>query len=212
MCFSAPVSFLTSTALLAAGTASIPLAKTRGHKLIAATPFLFAIQQFVEGLQWLVEKPSMASDVLTYVFLLFAFLLWPTFIPLAVHANEPEKKRRRILQVFCFLGGFISLVMLMILWTYPIHAIVYHDSIRYDLNTWLNPVWTVGYVLVVVGSFLVSSDKLIRIFGILTVASVVISMMFYDRVFTSVWCFFAALLSLLMYVYLRVRKNYRAVA
>ena len=172
--------------------------------MIAAIPFLFAAQQLIEGLQWLVEKPSTASSLCTYGFLTFAFLLWPIYVPVAVYMNERNAKRRTYLRVFCLAGGVLVLALLGVLLSGPIQASAYGGSIRYHLNSTANIGLMIWYVLVILGSFFCSSDKLVRLFGLLTALSVLVSVLFYSWVFTSVWCFFAAALSILMYVYLRL--------
>ncbi len=203
MCFSAPVSFLTSGVLATVGIAAQSHAKTRARKLIAIVPILFAIQQFIEGLQWLVAKPSVESDILTYGFLLFAFLLWPFYIPWAVLMNEHQPRRQKWMRVLTVLGLALVVCLIFLLATHPVHAVIYDSCIRYDINTSLSPYLLSWYVFVTVGSFALSSQHLIRWFGWFTAVSVFIAAVFYNWVFTSVWCFFAAVLSILMYVYLR---------
>ncbi|MBI2415948.1 MAG: hypothetical protein HYV33_04815 [Candidatus Kerfeldbacteria bacterium] len=84
MCFSATASFVTSGALAITGSATLAKKPTRQLRWLAVIPLLFALQQTIEGLQWLAPKPSVLSTVLGYAFLLFAFLLWPSYLPLAV--------------------------------------------------------------------------------------------------------------------------------
>ena len=79
MCFSAPVSFLASGGLAAIGGATIRRIRKRSEWFLVAIPFLFSIQQLIEGLQWIVPHPSFLSTILGYAFLLFAFLLLPYY-------------------------------------------------------------------------------------------------------------------------------------
>jgi hypothetical protein len=70
MCFSANASFAASGVLAAVGAASIRETKTKRGLLYAFIPLIFAIQQFVEGLQWL-TRPGAWSVFLAYGFLFF---------------------------------------------------------------------------------------------------------------------------------------------
>jgi len=62
-------------------------------------------------------------------------------------------------------------------------------------------------VLAACGSCFVSSHKFIRVFGLALVASLVITYAYYNFAFASVWCFFAALLSLIIIVHLRQKPS-----
>jgi hypothetical protein len=62
------------------------------------------------------------------------------------------------------------------------------------------------YLAATCGSFFVSSHPFVRLFGVLALVSFVLSYLFYARALVSVWCFFAAILSVVIYVHLRYRK------
>ena len=68
MCFSAPASFIASGGLLALGGASLAVAK-KEDKVLALIPFLFGIQQGLEGFQWLYLNSGSPSLLLGYAFL-----------------------------------------------------------------------------------------------------------------------------------------------
>lgn len=88
MCFSAPASFLASVVLCAAGVATCRLARNKRQLLLAAIPLLFGIQQAAEGFVWLsFSYPALEPwrFFFAYLFLFFAFILWPIWVPLAVY-------------------------------------------------------------------------------------------------------------------------------
>ncbi len=51
-----------------------------------------------------------------------------------------------------------------------------------------------------------SSHPFVRMFGVLSLLSFVATYLVYTRAFVSVWCFFAAILSLLIFLHLRYRQ------
>ncbi len=52
------------------------------------------------------------------------------------------------------------------------------------------------YAVIVVLALLLTSDRYVRYFGIIILTSVVVSKLLFDYAFISIWCFFAAVLSL----------------
>lgn len=200
MCFSAPVSFATSGLLAIAGGASMRKAK-KSQRLVAAIPLLFSAQQFIEGLQWLAVRAGESSQVLAYGFLFFAFLVWPVYIPVTAYFNENVPAKKNILKYFVGVGALISLYLLISLFTQPLFVNSSCCGIGYEIRfpfwQWVGP----AYVLVLCGSAFISSDKYFRIFSVLTFISAAIAYFVFYLKFTSVWCFFAAALSLLIYIY-----------
>ena len=69
MCFSAPASFIASGGLVAIGGVSL-VAANKEDKILAAIPFLFGVQQFFEGIQWLYLNSGSSSLLAGYGFLL----------------------------------------------------------------------------------------------------------------------------------------------
>jgi len=200
MCFSAPVSFATSGFLAAAGIASMRRAE-KNMRLLAAVPLLFAAQQFLEGIQWLAIRSGESSLLLAYTYLVFAFLLWPVYIPLTSYMNERDLKRKEFLKYFVIVGSAISLYLLYALFKYPLVVNSACCGIGYDI---VYPFWGVtgiAYVAVVIGSLYFSTDKYFRLFALLMFVSAVFSWFVFYLYFTSTWCFFSAALSVLIGMY-----------
>lgn len=203
MCFSATASFTAGTAL--SGVGALTLHKSRG-KLelpIALVPLLFGIQQFTEGFLWL----SLRNDLphvkvwATYIFSMFSHVLWPIFVPFAILLVEVERRRRTAITVFLALGVGVGVYLLYFIIRLPVTARIYNRSIFYD-----SPHFFIGGVLVVYFlatcvSGMFSSHRCINIFGVLAFVLAIAAYEVSVRTFVSVWCFFAAVLSLLIYVH-----------
>src|SRR3989344_2609319 len=111
MCFSPAASFIASGGLAAIGVSSYSIAP-KNQKLIASIPFIFAIQQAVEGFQWL-SLDSNISPTFSYAFLFFALLFWPVYIPWIVF--HLDKKRHHLMEWLLGIGITLSLFLVTIL-------------------------------------------------------------------------------------------------
>lgn len=209
MCFSPEASFLASAGLAVSGAAAFHLASA-DKKFLAALPLFFALQQAFEGVQWLYVRSGSQCEVATYGFLFFALMVWPVAVPLFVHALD--EKRRPITRWFLGAGILLAVYFLYVL---VINGAVVRDvnkSIHYQLTTLVD--YRLGasvYLTTVLGPLFISSISAIRWFGVLAWAAGAIAYAFYGLTFISVWCFFGALLSLLvlLYIYLEKRKATR---
>jgi len=206
MCFSAGASFIASGGIGALAAGSFIRAKKR-ELLLAAIPLVFALQQLIEGFQWLTVKPSIESVVLGYAFLFFAFLFWPTYIPFVAWRLEQNKKRREFLTIFLILGVAVSLYLLAILILYPLTVQVISHHIAYHIPFPLREHGVLIYIATVTFAPILSTNRYFKWFGLAVLFSVLISWQFYYAAFTSVWCFFAAILSGGIWFYLGLQKR-----
>jgi hypothetical protein len=166
-------------------------------------PLLFAFQQAVEGLLWLqLSEPADKENVtsLALVFLLFAQVLWPVYTAIAVILVEADYRRRFILYAIAVAGLMLSIHLSIRLLDDTQVATIHGHSIAY--GTRVNPMsWQqLPYVICTGVPPLISSHRSIRIFGIAILAGFFISAYFFVATFVSVWCFFAAAGSILLYL------------
>lgn len=203
MCFSATASFTAGAALSAVGV--LTLRKSRGPRELplALVPLLFGIQQITEGVLWLsldnnLPVPQAWS---TYIFSLFSHVLWPIFVPFAILLVETRRRRRRALGAFLVLGLAVGLYLLYFIVRFPVTARVLNRSISYD-SPHLYIVWVlVIYLLATCVSGMFSSHRCINVFGVMALTLATAAAFVSITTFVSVWCFFAAVLSLLIYIH-----------
>lgn len=208
MCFSPVASFVAGTGLCAVGGASIRKCPTLREMPFAAIPLLFGVQQLTEGVVWLsLDRPAVLP-VAAFVFMLFSHVLWPTFIPLSVALMEPKPWRRRFLYMFVGMGAVVSAYFFFYLLIEDVKTGVLNKSILYVSPTFAVTFVLSPYSVATCASCLFSSYRFVNLFGILTFLSAVVAYEFYDKTFVSVWCFFAALISVV--VYLHVARRARA--
>lgn len=183
--------------------------RSRRELLFAAFPALFALQQFIEGLLWLLLKSNKPHPTLAYgltlAYLTFAYSFWPILCPISVYAIEynPKGMRKQAFRLLITLGCLTGGYLLFFILKNPIHASVLNCSIRYDTHL-SGPQWFTGiYLLATILPYFLSSHRSILIFGIPNLFLCGVAYVFYNSAFISVWCFFAAIVSMSLYAFLR---------
>jgi hypothetical protein len=104
MCFSAAASFSVSGILLVAGIATLRQAKERKVVPFALIPLIFSVQQLTEGVLWIaLQNPEYEGwrNAAAYVFMVFAQVVWPVWVPLSVLLLEKEEVRKKYCASFC---------------------------------------------------------------------------------------------------------------
>jgi Family of unknown function (DUF6629) len=200
MCFSASASFTASWFLAGIGIAALVKIKKPSQTMFAVIPLLFAAQQAIEGLLWLSFTNQMLmpyASVLTYGFLFFAFIIWPTWIPCSLWVLEPHPRKKITLSVFSFIGMITSASLCTWLLYSGATSTVSTCHILYQAHVpnILFNLGTLFYLTATIMPFFFSDLKHARYVGFTLAASYLISYYFYYEVLVSIWCFFAALLS-----------------
>jgi hypothetical protein len=203
MCFSATASFTAGTALSVVGV--LTLRKSRGIREVplAVVPLLFGAQQLTEGVLWLSlnnDLPLLQSWS-TYIFSVFSHVLWPIFVPFAILLVETGRRRRKAIGVFLGLGLGVGLYLLYFIIRFPVAAHIHNRSISYDSPHLYLAAVLVIYLLATCVSALFSTHRCINVFGVLAFVLAIAAVAVSATTFVSVWCFFAAVLSLLIYVH-----------
>ncbi|MFZ1010872.1 MAG: DUF6629 family protein [Candidatus Sulfotelmatobacter sp.] len=203
MCFSAAANFVGSGVLATVGVATLTKVKHRRELLFASLPLLFAIHQFIEGFVWL-GLDGLLSPKVTHnmgaAFMLYAQGLLPFLLPLSVLLFEPAKSRRRMLP-FLVIGTLTTLFILWALTAYPTEVFVKGNSIVYINQATNNITVAIFYVIATCGSLLFSKVKDMVIFGLANLAILLAVMAFKRYAFTSLWCAYAAVVSIIILAY-----------
>jgi hypothetical protein len=204
MCFSAAANFVGSGVLGAIGVVTLTKVKHRRELLFASLPTLFAIHQFIEGFVWL-GLDGILSPTVTHnmgaAFVFYAQGLLPFLLPLSVLLFEARRQDRRRMMPFVVLGGATTLYMLWGLTAYPLEVYVRQNSIVYINPATNNTTLAVLYVIATCGSFFFSRVRTMVIFGAANLAILLIVMAFKRYAFTSLWCAYAAIASVIILVY-----------
>ena len=204
MCFSAAANFVGSGVLGTIGVVTLTRVKHRRELLFASLPTLFAVHQFIEGFVWLgldgILSPKVTHDM-GAAFMLYAQGLLPFLLPLSVLLFEPDIKSRRRMLPFLVVGGLTTLYILWALIAYPLQVFIEGNSIVYINQATNNTFIAVLYVIATCGSLLFSKVKDMMIFGIANIAILLVVMAFKRYAFTSLWCAYAAVASIIILFY-----------
>lgn len=206
MCFSLEASFISGSVLAVVGVAAIKKTHTLPQALFAGSPLLFSFQQFSEGFVWLSISNTEYSSWLkpsAFIFLTIAEVIWPIWVSLSLLLLEKEKNNKIILSLLFGIGVIVSTYLGVHILTNAIiveqtsHHIYYNfgvpDSIVY--------VFSILYFLAAVLPLFVSSINIKKTLpiGLLIFFSYLVSKIYFENYVLSVWCFFAALISVLVY-------------
>ena len=204
MCFSAAANFVGSGVLGTVGVLTLTKVKHRRELLFASLPVLFALHQFIEGFVWLgldgVLSSAVAHDM-GAAYMLYAQGLLPFLLPLSVLLFEPDAGSRRRMLPFLVLGGATTLYILWALTAFPLQLYVKGNSIVYINQATNNIVIAVLYVIATCGSLFFSKIRMMVVFGVANLAIVLVVMGIKRYAFTSVWCAYAAVASVIILAY-----------
>jgi uncharacterized protein DUF6629 len=206
ICFSASADFVGSAVLGTIGVATFYEVKERRELLLAAVPSLFALHEFIEGFVWLGLDGRLSAQVAHNAgaaYVLYAQGLLPFILPFSVFLIEPTKRQRRRMLGFVILGGLLALYMLWGLIAYPLAISEQYHSILY-----FNPITTttliaVLYVIATCGSLFFSGFRDLRMLAWANLIGLLVVMEVKRYAFTSVWCAYAAAVSVIIYFFFR---------
>jgi hypothetical protein len=204
VCFSATANFVGSGVLGAIGAVTLTKVKHRRELLFAALPTFFAIHQFIEGFVWLgldgYLSPAVTHDM-GAAFMLYAQGLLPFLMPISVLLFEPDIKSRRRMLPFVAIGALTTLYILWALTAYQLQVFVRGNSIVYINPATNNTAVAIFYIIATCGSLLFSKVKDMVIFGIANLVILLVVMAVKRYAFTSLWCAYAAVASLIILAY-----------
>ena len=212
MCFSATADFTGSVVLGAIGVATLREVRRPKEMLLAAMPCLFALHEFIEGFVWLGLDGRLSQQVAHNAgaaYVLYAQGILPFLLPFSIFLIEPTKRQRRRMLGFVILGGVLALYLLWGLIAYPLaiseqaHSILYGNVIT---NT--DPV-ALLYVVATCGALFFSGFRDLVLLGWANLVGLLTVMLVKRYAFTSVWCAYAAVVSVIIYFFFRLSRYER---
>lgn len=212
MCFSASANFVGSAILGTIGVATIAEVKHRRELLFAAMPCLFALHQFTEGFVWL-GLDGRFSAAFTHgaaaAYVLFAQGLLPFLLPFSVLLIEPTRKKRQRMFGFLALGTLLTLYILWGLIVDPLQVYAAGHSIVYNNALTTTTLIAVLYVIATCGALFFSGYRDLVLLGGLNLVGLLAVMMVKRYAFTSIWCAYAAVVSIVIYFFFRRSRRLR---
>ncbi len=216
MCFSPVGDLVGGAVVVAIGVDACLHVKGRTENWAIATfPLLLGLHQIDESFVWWGLQGHVSREiggVATWGYLVFALVVLPSLVPLLLALFEPSRSRRRRYFPFLLLGVAVSAIILeAMLVGHPVARLgAYHVAYSIGLQ---HGIVIIGlYILATCGSLLVSGNRMLVWFGAANVAAIIALALLCADGFTSLWCFYAALVSGAIAVHLRwpVNRSARA--
>lgn len=213
MCFSAIASFTASALLIPTGLycRHIVQQRDRRYQPLATIPLLFGIQQTCEGFVWLGlqhNNPTL-SHVSALLFLAFSHGCWLIWVPWSVTQCEPHPIKKRLGYSLLAIGAVFALSLQLPFWSSPqtFAPQILRGSIDYQTvlwwDAWISRDWLhLIYAAIVVAPLTLTETAGLRGLALLIAISAGITHLTARYAFVSIWCFWAALLSLYLGVIL----------
>jgi len=199
MCFSPTGDLVGGSVVVAIGIDACLHVKGRPEYLaVAALPIVLGLHQIDETFVWWWlqgHASQTAGHIAMWIYLLFALVVLPTMVPLMFLFVEPRGPRRWRMVPLLILGIAVSVVLLeaMLVGHPSVKLGTYHLAYSIGLH---HGVAIIGlYIVATCGPLLLSGFRTVFWFGVANVAAVVALAVLCASGFTSLWCFYAALLS-----------------
>jgi hypothetical protein len=216
MCFSATGSFGVAAVIAGIGAVAVTQRKAPSHRMLALVPLLFAAQQVTEGVVWMTighPAETRLQAIAVILFLGFALVGWPMWVPISLFLAERNPRRRKALAVLSWMGVVVGVYAAVLLIRGRPTAHVAGHSLAYSYvergPALVLALYLPGYVLPTVVPFFISTIDRAKLMGTVLVVSLLATFLIQRQALTSVWCFFAAILSVL--IVLSISKDHRLI-
>jgi hypothetical protein len=206
MCFSPEADFAAAAVVGVVGVETLRRVRDRRELVIGLLPLLFATHQLVEGFVWLGLRGQVASSLgnaARDAYVIYAHAILPMIVPIGFLLIEPSRTRRHALRGLVALGLAVGGYLLWQVTQYPIQAEEHAHCIAYSTHTPLGTEAAVAYIVATCAPALLSSRRYLRWFGVASIFGIALTIGLRDADFTSVWCIYAALVSVLILEHFR---------
>jgi hypothetical protein len=214
MCFSPQADLVGGLAISAIGVDVVRHVHRRRDKMaLAALPLILGAHQLDEAFVWWGQQghvPSAVGRVALWIYLLIAFVLLPIFVPLAVCALEPTKRRKLLMTPFIAIGVGVAVWLLVVMVRGPIGVTIHPYHLAYSVKLSHGLLVITLYVIACCGTLLVSGYRHVAFFGMLNLIAVIVIAKLTVDGFASVWCGWAAVTSGVIALHMRFGRPHRA--
>lgn len=209
MCFSAQASFGAAAILGFVGAATFAQKPEPRRIAFAAFPLVFALHQTIEGFVWLSIGDGPPPSWLTALYLFFAQVFWPVYTPLSVLLMEEEWRRRIGLWILLTAGVVVSATLAGVLVQSDYSVSVVNGSLQYSTGHHFEDRMIGLYLLAVVAPLILSRYRYVMAFGAVVLAGSAATHLAFYYAAASVWCYFAAIGSIFVFLHVRRRARLR---
>jgi hypothetical protein len=207
MCFSPDADLAVGTIVLAVGVDALRHVRA-GHQIpLASIPMLLGLHQITEAFVWWGLQGHVAHTVeriALWIYLLFALAFLPALLTIAVGLVERSPFRRRVIWVFSGVAVAVSTVLAVAMFRGSVGSAIAGHHIAYEVEALQHGGhFTALYVVATCGALLASSYRDLEILGALNFVAVPVLAWMTLNGFISLWCFWAAIVSVVFALHLR---------
>jgi hypothetical protein len=207
MCFSPGADAVVGGIVVVVGADALRHVREPKQILLASLPLLFGLHQIDEAFVWWGLQGHVSESigrVGIWIYMLFALAALPALVPLAVLAVERVRARRRLIGAFSILGIAVGISLGVALFRGSVNAVIDGRHIAYDVSA-LNQGrdLTALYVVAACGALVACSYRDLAALGLVNLVAVPVLMWLTVSGFISLWCFWAAIVSVVIDLHLR---------
>jgi hypothetical protein len=207
VCFAAEADALVGAVVVAVGVDALRHVREPKQVPLAALPLLFGLHQLTEAFVWWGLQGHVAHNVervATWMYLLFALAALPVLIAIAVGLVEPDRARQRVIAAFGVLAAAVAIALLTAMFRGTLDAAIDGRHVEYSVDALGYGGQLTGlYVVATCGALLASSYRDLATLGALNLVVVPLLMALTIGGFVSLWCFWAAIVSVVIDLHLR---------
>ncbi len=169
-------------------------------------PVLLGAHLLIEAVVWWGETgdvPASTGRTAMWIYLAFALCVLPVLVPFAVRGVEPDPGRRRTMAWLGWAGVMLAAVYLVAMMQGPVNVRVDGRHLQYQLRLDHGALLAGVYVVVGCAPSMLSSHRRVVFFGVANLFAVVALTWIESSALTSLWCAWAAVVSVAIAVHLR---------
>ncbi len=207
MCFSPGADAVVGGIVVVVGVDALRHVREPNQIPLASLPLLFGLHQIDEAFVWLGLQGRVSESigrVGVWIYVLFALAALPVLVPLAVLAVEQSAGRRRVIGALAALGIGVGVALGVALFRGSVDAAIDGHHIAYAVSALSQGrELTALYVVAACGALIASSHRDLAVLGVVNLVAVPVLMWLTVSGFISLWCFWAAIVSVVIDVHLR---------
>ena len=207
MCFSPGADAVVGGIVVVVGVDALRHVREPNQIPLASLPLLFGLHQIDEAFVWLGLQGRVSESIgraSVWIYVLFALAVLPVLVPLAVLAVEQSAGRRRVIGALAALGIGVGVALAVALFRGSVDAAIDGQHIAYAVSALSQGrELTALYVVAACGALIASSHRDLAVLGVVNLVAVPVLMWLTVSGFISLWCFWAAIVSVVIDVHLR---------
>ena len=208
MCFSPGADLVAGVVVTAVGIDTVRHAGHQREAPLAVLPLVFGLHQLIEVPVWWGSGGGAGHNLAggaALLYLAIAFGLLPWAVPLAVRHLEPDRTRRAVMAMLGLIGLAVAIALMVPTVAGPITVTDMVNHLDYSVPLSYGGQLTALYVVATCGALLLSSDRVVAVYGAVNLAVVATLAVLLATGVISLWCVWAAVSSVAIAVHLRRR-------